>query len=186
MKNNHFFAVKIPEEQKMQLYNFINEKRNDYPFKNWVHPLDYHITLAFLGKVAPFLLRESVRRVQHHLSGEKSFRLTIRRLGVFGAKTSPRVFWADVFPSEDLTNIHEKVYLACLEAGVQLNQRPFRPHITLARKWIGEHPFSEHLLLPVEQKDGTPISFKVQEIVLYESKLTSTPKYQGIERFSLL
>lgn len=187
MRKNYFFAVKIPEEQKERLHRFIAEKKHFYLFKNWVHPQDYHITLAFLGKIDNELLQKAISRVNKRLFRENSFPLTIRHLGIFGSNTAPRVFWADVYPSAELTAIHRKVFQACEQAGVKLDKRPFRPHITLARKWIGDGPFSQQLLIPVRPSDnGMAISFIVQEIVLYETNLQSTPKYKEIKSFSLL
>lgn len=185
MRHNYFYAVKIPEVEKNQLHRFVAEKKHNYPFKNWVHPQDYHITLAFLGKIDEELLREANNNVQNHLFQEKSFSLTIRRLGIFGSKHSPRVFWADVYPSSELLAIRQSVYQACEQAGLVLDQRPFRPHITLARRWTGDGPFTDQLKRQVQLQNGTKISFSVEEIVLYESWPQAIPRYKEVANFPL-
>ncbi|RKI99580.1 RNA 2',3'-cyclic phosphodiesterase, partial [Butyricicoccus sp. 1XD8-22] len=51
MSNNHhyFFAVKLPDEVKTFMSEWVQKNKREYPFARWVHPEDYHITLAFLG-----------------------------------------------------------------------------------------------------------------------------------------
>ena len=185
MKTHYFIALKIPHHEKKLLYHFIEKRKADYSFKNWVHPEDYHITLAFLGNASKEELDEVIRGVHDILQHEKSFPLTVRKLGIFGQKTRPRVFWADVYPSEPLMQVRNKVFDVCEKIGFVLDKRPFRPHITLARRWVGDASFSEKLLLPVTLGEGQSLSFSVEEIVLYRTNPQRTPKYEEIHIFPL-
>lgn len=184
-KHHYFFAVKLPKETKEFLHEWIEERKEDFPFARWVHPEDYHITLAFLGFAPNEMLDEVMGNIKSLLEKEASFTLTLNALGTFGPAKSPRIFWADVESSEQLQSIQRIVYQQCVETGFELDKKPFRPHITLARKWNSGDAFDSNHLTQIRERDGKPFSFNVTEIVLYETHLDQTPKYHEVVRFSL-
>ncbi|PLS02026.1 RNA 2',3'-cyclic phosphodiesterase [Neobacillus cucumis] len=180
-----FFAVRIPEETKLTMKNHIERLKQDIPFSKWVHHMDLHITLAFLGSAEPEKLKKAENYVKKALKNEESFTLKINKLGIFGKKDSPRVFWADTESSEELNCIRKKVYSACETAGFQLETRPFKPHITLARKWKEPYEFQEDLLKVWGELQPEPLNFHAQEVVVYQTHLNQTPKYEAITIFPL-
>lgn len=184
-KHHYFFAVKLPKEVKGFLNKWVEQHRNEFPFGRWVHLEDYHITLAFLGFVEKNRLIEATNNIKERLSKINQFHLTLNKIGTFGSPKSPRIFWADVLPSEDLTSIQKSVYEQCIALDFELDKKPFRPHITLARKWKGEQPFDANSLTEVKTDKGEMISFLVSDIVLYESHVEETPKYREIELIQL-
>ncbi len=48
-ESHYFFALELPESCKNKLNEWAGTIKEAYSFKSWVHPEDYHITLAFLG-----------------------------------------------------------------------------------------------------------------------------------------
>jgi RNA 2',3'-cyclic 3'-phosphodiesterase len=60
-----------------------------------------------------------------------------------------------------------------------LDKRPFRPHITVARKWIGDHPFSIKLVqqTPSKTMDWT---FQADTVTLYRTHMNRLPKYEAV------
>lgn len=185
-KHHYFFAVKLPKETKEFLSAWMEERKGDFPFARWVHPEDYHITLAFLGFAEKSMLEEAMARVQSVLEKESSFALTLNALGTFGPAKAPRIFWADVESSDELRGIQQLVYRACAETGFELDKKPFRPHITLARKWNSGDAFDSASLLQIRERDGKTFSFNVTEVVLYETHLDRTPKYHEYASFPLV
>ncbi|MEC1521626.1 RNA 2',3'-cyclic phosphodiesterase [Neobacillus niacini] len=178
-KQTHFFfAIKIPQETKLILKENRERLKEFLPFSRWVHHEDLHITLAFLGDAPSEKLTSAMENVQAALSGTKGFILKINRLGIFGKQDSPRIFWADTNESKELQVVRKKVFSACLEAGFQLETRPFKPHLTLARKWTGDKPFQQNLLNVWDKLQPEPLLFKVDEVVLYQTHLDKTPKYE--------
>lgn len=184
-KHHYFFAVKLPKEVKGFLNKWVEQHRTDFPFDRWVHPEDYHITLAFLGFAEKNQLTDATNKIRERLNEVNQFYLTLNKTGTFGSPKSPRIFWADVLPSEELANIQKSVYEQCIALGFELDKKPFRPHITLARKWKGEQPFDVNSLTEVKTDNGEMISFLVSDIVLYESHVEETPKYKEIETIQL-
>lgn len=185
-KNHYFLAVKLPKEIKNFLQTWIDEKCALYPFLKWVYPEDYHITLVFLGFVEKNKLNELIERVTPVISKEKSFQLTLSKLGIFGTTKSPRIFWAGVNESESLNTLQKKLYDECLQLQFSLDKKPFNPHITIARKWGGEEDFYEEKLISIINDEGEQVTFPVKEVVLYETHVDKRPKYREVAVFPLL
>ncbi|MDZ5472573.1 RNA 2',3'-cyclic phosphodiesterase [Bacillus sp. 31A1R] len=182
-KNTHYFyAVSLPSEAKRLLQEETNRLKEELSFSRWVHQEDYHITLAFLGFAPQEQLHKSIAIIEKKLKNNHSFPLLIQGLGTFGRNDSPRIFWADVEHKQALHNIRNEVYSACVEAGFELEKRPFKPHLTLARKWTGETSFNPESLMKM---DIAGIPFEVTEVVLYQTHLDRTPKYEAVHTFSL-
>lgn len=184
-QSHFFFAIRIPEQTKLVMRKHMEKIKERTPFSRWVHYQDLHITLAFLGSSPPDKLIEADKNVKAVLFDETAFTLKINKLGFFGSDTSPRVFWADTEENNQLQTIREKVFSACEKAGFQLETRPFRPHITLARKWIGQQSFQTELLDLWEEFQPAPLSFIAGEVVLYQTHLNKTPKYEAIKIYPL-
>lgn len=185
-KHHYFFAVKLPYEVKSYLNRWVQMHEPKFPFNRWVHPEDYHITLAFLGFAEKEMLEKVVHDVGEIVSNLYTFELTLNELGIFGPPKSPRIFWADVKFSEELQSVQKLVYDTCLKAGFELDKKPFKPHITLARKWKFEEPFDREKLTSLKNSRGDDYTFPVSEIVLYKTHLDQTPKYMEYTKYSLL
>lgn len=184
-KTHYFYALKLPIEEKLLLQERCNKLQQHFPFKRWVHPEDYHITLAFLGDAPQRQLESSIELVEKRLREMAIFSLRINHLGIFGRKDTPRIFWAGVEDIEQLSRLREVVFSACLDAGFTLEGRPFHPHITLARNWAGDTSFTSNLLHKHDSLKERPIVFDAGEVVLYETHVERTPKYEEINIFSL-
>lgn len=183
-KHHYFFACKLPKEIKNFLHNWIEERREDYPFLKWVHPEDYHITLVFLGFVDESRRNELIEKVKPILSKKQSFSLTLNKLGIFGRRDCPRIFWAGVNESESLNGLQKNLFEVCEKLQFSLDKKPFNPHITLARKWGSKENFNEEQLISITN-EGNQVTFPINEIVLYETHLEKNPKYKEYEVFTL-
>ena len=184
-RTHYFLAVRIPEETKRIMKAHIEKIKEVLHFSRWVHYQDLHITLAFLGAVNPEKLAAAEINVKDVLSDVKALKLKINKLGIFGQEDSPRVLWADTEESTELKAIRKKVFSASERAGFQLETRPFRPHITVARKWIGAHPFQMEQLEVWNKLQPELLPFQASEVVLYQTHLNKIPKYEAITLFPL-
>lgn len=185
-QTHFFYAVKIPEDVKLTMKNNCEKLKETLPFSRWVHHEDLHITLAFLGNAPTEKLVAADQYVREAIDGLKAFELQINNLGIFGKEESPRIFWADTQVSGELKLLRNKVFTACEQAGFQLETRPFRPHITLARKWVGENPFHKDLLTVWKEVQIEPLTFTAIEVVLYQTHLEKTPKYEAKTIYPLI
>ncbi|MFS0636701.1 RNA 2',3'-cyclic phosphodiesterase [Mesobacillus foraminis] len=183
-KHHYFYALALPDEAKECLSAAGKELQEQFPFKRWVHPLDLHITLAFLGNAPEVKLNASIKNLEATLNPGK-FSLQIEKLGVFGKMDSPRIFWAGVNHEPKLNDARDQVYASCKASGFQLETRPFKPHITLARKWAGNEPFSPQLLEMKNPFLKDPVLLSGDKVVLYKTNLGKEPKYEPVKVFPL-
>jgi RNA 2',3'-cyclic 3'-phosphodiesterase len=184
-QKHFFFAVKIPDETKQIMKILCGKLKETLPFKSWVHHEDLHITLAFLGFAPADKIEKSAQNVLKAAAESNSFDLSIYKLGTFGKQDSPRIFFADTIESDELQLLRQHVFKACEQAGFELETRPFRPHITLARKWAGAEPFQKESLDLWKEIQPEPIQFKAASVALYQTNLQKSPKYEEVRLFSL-
>jgi 2'-5' RNA ligase len=88
---------------------------------------DIHLTL-----VPPWdetSIPAAVERLSKAVSGFESFPLSFERLCYGPERRRPRLLWAECAASPEIETLQN----ALLEAFGQANERPFRPHVTLAR-----------------------------------------------------
>ncbi|WP_455662526.1 RNA 2',3'-cyclic phosphodiesterase [Pradoshia sp.] len=182
-KSHFFFALELPESCKRELNGWAGRIKETYSFKSWVHPEDYHITLAFLGFAKEERLKKACGLIETRIEGYEPLIIQLKGLGTFGQKDSPRILWADAEETKEMHPIRKMVYEACLEAGFELDTKPFVPHITLARRSkdiIGPNSITEwgRQLPAIEPQ-------KIDHIVLYRTDTEKLPKYEAIARFEI-
>lgn len=181
MKQTHYFlAVPITDEIKQEIANWCERVAPHFPFRTWVHKDDYHLTLAFLGAVSDKQLQAVKEKMAAICNNYSPFSLTLKGIGTFGISSSPRILWQGIEREETLWLLRHDIYEACRTLGFSLDDRPFAPHITLARKWKEEKPF-RLADLPAAVEGHV----SVREIVLYQTHLDRVPKYEAIASFPL-
>jgi len=173
-----FIAIDLSDAVKNQL----EALRADIPGANWGRRSAYHLTLRFLGDdIAEDRL--PVIRKQLELVKADPFELSLRGVGCFpsGGRKPARVLWVGVKSPPALQVLYGQVERAVLAAGFEEEDRPFTPHITLARLRLPrvEREVSR-FLQRYEQFQSE--AFPVSEFVLYSSVLTP----QGAEYTPLL
>lgn len=177
---HYFYAISIPNNIQLTLKQRCIALEKKYSFKDWVHEQDYHITLTFLGAASTEVLAEMNRRLADELINLSSFKLYLEGVQAFGQKERPRILWCDIHQDRKLHHIQAIVQQICEEYGLSSENRAYIPHITVAKKWKGEHALT-HLPSIL----NTPLSFDATEVVLYQVEPNDRPKYKRIATFSL-
>ncbi|MEU9859885.1 RNA 2',3'-cyclic phosphodiesterase [Streptomyces sp. NPDC047971] len=125
-----FIALAPPDEAKDELAEALRPAYDAYPAMRWNRIEDWHITLAFLGEVSTAaipLLREPLARLA---AARPPLRLALRGAGCF----DERVLWSGI--DGDVEGLHllaADVRAVVKECGIPFEDRPLRPHLTLAR-----------------------------------------------------
>lgn len=123
-----FIAIDLPKPVAWELGRLVAQPpRGVRP----VRPAQMHLTLHFLGDVhddAQTALCESLARVRY-----EPFAIAIRGTGVFPPRGRPTVLWAGVAQSAALMSLHAAIGAALEACGLNVERRPYVPHITLAR-----------------------------------------------------
>lgn len=179
--SHYFIAVELDEQSKQKLAEFCQTNRPVYHFNKWVHRHDYHLTLVFLGQASDIIVNDTFEKIKNGLKNINAFPIDITNVDIFGPKIRPRIFWAGIEPSEELSHIQAITYEQCKVKGFLLDERPFTPHITLARQWDKNEVFQQGIL----KKLHKPITLKVNKITLYQTMVGETPKYKVKQRILL-
>ncbi|MER6387034.1 RNA 2',3'-cyclic phosphodiesterase [Streptomyces sp. NPDC059382] len=125
-----FVALAPPDEAKDELARELRPAYEAYPRMRWNRIEDWHITLAFLGELPVStvpLLRPPLAALA---AARRPLRLAMRGGGHF----DERVLWSGI--EGDLEGLHglaTEVRALVRECGVDFEERPLRPHLTLAR-----------------------------------------------------
>lgn len=183
MSEHLFLAVPLPMQIKEKLNGLFEKWKGQLPFKKWTDQDDFHITLSFLGPVTYTKSNELVKQLQEELKDFKSFSLTIQNLDMFGESKQPRVWWCGVNESNELIECQKKVSKVCEAVGFPVEKRPYRPHITIAKKF-NDH-FRQDFEVPLIWNENK-IVFEVNEIVLYQIHPSKQPSYEPIKMIKLL
>jgi 2'-5' RNA ligase len=156
----------------------------------WADPSTWHITLAFLGEVADPRVDPVAAEVGRAVAAAgpaagRPFRLRLAGAGTFPARGAPRVLWAGVTgagaevdaAAERLGRLARAVRRAARAAGVPVERRPYRPHLTLGR-WRPADAADRAVADPLTGYAGPP--FDVAEILLIRSHLGPQPRYEHL------
>ncbi|MEU5952388.1 RNA 2',3'-cyclic phosphodiesterase [Streptomyces sp. NPDC047525] len=125
-----FIALAPPDDAKQELARVLEPAYRAHPRMRWNRIEDWHITLAFLGEVpasAVPLLRTPLARIA---AARSPLALSLRGGGHF----DERVLWSGI--DGDLDALHllaTEVRAVVDDCGIARANRPFRPHLTLAR-----------------------------------------------------
>jgi 2'-5' RNA ligase len=146
----------------------------------WQIDNQLHLTLRFIGEVER-PMAEDVAAELARVRFER-FAIALGGIGKFDKQRSGAL-WAGVEPKDELKALAAKVERACQSAGIEPEQRAYRPHITLAR-WTGRAPSLDRFL---ECHGGlTSEPRQVDEFLLFESRLgQGGAHYEPMERYAL-
>ncbi|SDI79280.1 RNA 2',3'-cyclic phosphodiesterase [Natribacillus halophilus] len=182
-QTHYFLALPVPESVRKQLHELtaFPELQN---FKSMTHVDDYHITLFFLGGVDEGQLTQLQKNLPSMLRHFSAFDVQLNGVAVFGNENWPRVLFADVKKIQSLMDLQAAVMEKCVDAGLKKEKRPFRPHITIAKRWKHKEicPIET---LQSETRHWKDIHWQVQEVGLYAVRLGQLPRYQFVTRFPL-
>ena len=171
-----FIAIELPEEVKNGLTRVRDElERTEHGFVKWVNPEGVHLTLKFLGNIVPELVAKITSAIKDASEGISSFHLELSGLGAFPNLKQPRVVWVGVCGELDkLLRLQGNIDSALVPLGLAKEERPFSPHLTLARIRQGASPSQVRGFGGLVTSIGfeSRYSFEVGAISLMRSQLT--------------
>ncbi|MHA6253488.1 RNA 2',3'-cyclic phosphodiesterase [Oceanobacillus sp. CAU 1775] len=181
---HYFLAIPIPETLKNPFLEWQEDLKKVLPYKRWMHSADLHITLQFLGEVSDSKLPSIIENIHKH-SYAKSFIIELGSIGFFGNRTSPSVLWVDVKATKELLGLQEKVADVMESNGFPKEKRPYRPHVTLAKKWGSKSPVSEEKMKDLLHTYQGEQSFLADSFILYKIHPGQIPSYEEVAIFPL-
>ena len=147
----------------------------------WLTPERLHVTLSFIGESDQAQASAIADCLRPPFDGPP-FDLTVAGLGAFPERGSPRVLWAGIAAGRDrLLDLEAQLRARWARGRVPVDERPYRPHLTLARVREAAGLRAAALLEGLERTllGTTP----VEAITLFESRLSPKgPTYVALQR----
>jgi RNA 2',3'-cyclic 3'-phosphodiesterase len=135
-----------------------------------VKPDQMHLTLVFLGHVDDARVPEITSAAGESI-GRAPFDLVFAGVGVFPPRGRPNVLWLGVADgAREAIAVQHEMASRVQRFGVELEQRPFHPHLTLAR-WRDSRPADRTRALDAATT-RTIARIHVDHVTLYQSKLS--------------
>ncbi|MGB9071760.1 MAG: RNA 2',3'-cyclic phosphodiesterase [Terriglobales bacterium] len=191
-----FVGIDLESGIRASIARFLDGVCGFAPDVRWVRPESLHLTLKFIGEQKP----DRVEAIQERLRGVQGAAVELRfaGYGFFPTPKAPRVFWIGIEAGPRLAELAANIDAAVAELGIPREDRPFSPHLTLARGGSGSGS-------PRRRKgDGPSLTFAVlekrlaamsaldfgtmtaREFFLYQSQLSpGGAKYTKLQRFAL-
>jgi len=144
------------------------------PDAKWVSPESMHVTLVFLGQIDDAIREGVERELAATAENHAPLELHARGGGAFGSKKKPRVLWVGLEGDiERLSAIQHELAKRCEAHGIEMEKRPYSPHLTLARA-RDQHGDPALAACADAIAEGDYGSFPIDELILFESKLART------------
>jgi 2'-5' RNA ligase len=125
-----FIALDLPEEVVRNLEVFVARLQPSARI-HWSPPANLHVTTKFIGEFPESGLAE-LQTALAAMPGRPPIEVTVAKVGFYPNARSPRVFWCGI-EAPGLEALAADTDAATSAAGVSKEERPYSPHLTLAR-----------------------------------------------------
>lgn len=185
-----FIAVTPDEPILDALENGVRKLRHsiDAPGIRWESRNKWHITLCFLGDVIVTAIPELSDSLEAVCAEQTVFPSKVEGFGAFPSLKRPRILWAGIDDREKhLSVIQKTVTDASTRFGARKEDKPFRPHLTVARVRTEDHRVLSQIAPAVQPLTHTDFgSWEVASVELWRSTLQSGGSmYELLARFPL-
>lgn len=120
-----------------------------------------HLTIVFIGETNKV---EAVKKAMDNINATP-FELHIHRLGKFSRRGGD-IYWMGVENNDTLFSIYEQLTAFLSQSGFQIEERPYRPHVTLGREIILE----KNSKGKISEENVPYLKIKVEKISLMKSE----------------
>lgn len=182
-----FSAIELSDEVRARAAAHIALLRDELPDvrASWERTEKLHITLKFFGDIEQTRINALSSATERAANSIVPFNLFIEGAGAFPPRGNPRVLWLGVNDSTDsLARLQQTLENECAAAGFPRDERPFHPHITVARL---RQPAGTRQLADLHRETGfQAMELNVREMVLMRSELSpGGSRYTALARQSL-
>jgi 2'-5' RNA ligase len=176
-------AVVPPAAALADLEGAVAPLRDALGAPRWTPSERWHLTLLFLGTVPAGRVPALTAALGDAVAPGPPMTLRLEGGGRFGSRRRPQVAWAgvagDVGP---LTDLAGRLAGAARRLGLPVEDRPYRPHLTLGR-WRPGGPADGDLLDRLAGHRGP--DWPVADVLLVESRLGPRPVHEVRHRWPL-
>ncbi|MES2177246.1 MAG: RNA 2',3'-cyclic phosphodiesterase [Gemmatimonadota bacterium] len=168
-----FLAIEFPSPLIAALDSAVEPLRALAPELAWV-PLDkQHLTMKFLGDVRDAEVPRVIAMAESVARMHRPFEIQLNGIGAFPNFKRARVVWLGVEQEARLELLHHDLEVAGEAEGFEIEGRPFRPHLTVARVRVPLDRERTRLFARAARRVNFSASAVVSEIAVFESTLAS-------------
>jgi 2'-5' RNA ligase len=182
-----FCAIELPETVREVVLQHIKRLREAVPDAkaSWARDANLHLTIKFLGEISATSVAGFSNAAARAVAGQSPFTIRLEQAGVFPKHGPPRVLWIGVNDvSGKLGELHAHLEDEAAKDGFEKEDRPFHPHLTLARLRQPRH--ARELADAHQQMEFEPVEIAVTELLVIRSELSSAgSKYTVVSRHPL-
>jgi 2'-5' RNA ligase len=162
-----FLAIPLDNTTLNDILTIQQRLKPNMPDVRWTIQNNLHLTLNFFGDITEENLEKVAKTMVSVGSLFMPFSLTLTEIGAFPSTDHARVVWLGV-KSDKLEELYRALQAELILAGLLVERRPFRPHITIGR--------SRQQAGRILSQRGLNVagSMRVEELILYESRLQPT------------
>ena len=132
-----------------------------------------HLTLRFLGEVAPERLDALSSAIEEAVGGHPAYDLVLEGVGAFPSPDRPRVVWVGASAGgPETVELVARLSAELAKVGFPPDRERCVPHVTLFRVRSAAHQRRARALLSGEAPVPPARTVRVREVVLKESTLT--------------
>lgn len=128
-----FLAINLAPTVRQAIIDATASLRDVAPSLGWVDEGRVHLTLKFLGEQGESVVEAMAGALNDVARRHRPFSVPLGGIGAFPNFRRARVVWMGVERDPRLELLHHDVEVACESLGFEVEGRPFRPHLTLAR-----------------------------------------------------
>ncbi len=148
---------------------------------SWVNPLNFHVTLRFLGDTDVALIPRIKEELRKELELPLKSSLELKGPGSFGPLKKPKVIWLGFDQDEPFQSLRSDTDRALEKCGWPLGNQPFRAHLTLGRVRSLKDPAQYYKIIE-QMKDTFTGRAELDRMVFYRSELgESGPSYTALK-----
>lgn len=134
-----FIGVWLSQASQYEVVNYINMAKQQIQGFKWTMPEQLHFTLKFLGEVEEKRVPSLTKALDDVVKGKQLFELRLGEPGRFPERGIPRILWIGLSSGKNkLEMLAETVEDVCIRSGFAAADKPFKPHLTVARAKEGQ------------------------------------------------
>ena len=128
-----FVAVNFPARLRQKISRLCRPFEDAGIPGRWVEADQVHLTLKFIGETPAARVDELSEALDEVAGKFRPFVLRFGPIGAFPSPRRPRVVWLGVEATPELRFIKDDLERRLAELGIDREQRPYQPHVTLGR-----------------------------------------------------
>jgi 2'-5' RNA ligase len=144
-----FIAINFSENTKMELSHIVCRFKKNALSGNFTRKENFHLTLTFIGETSEVEKIKSAMDQALQIFKASCFELNLEGFGSFN-RSEGDILWIGIEKNLILNEIHKAIVVELKKKGFKLEDRAFKPHLTIGRKVVMNETFVQPPFAPIK------------------------------------